>query len=90
MALRLGIDLGGTKIAAVVLADDGAVRWEHRIPTPRDEYTATVEAIASLVAQGESAAGDSCTVGIGMPGAISPSSGVVKYDNSTWLNGRPL
>jgi fructokinase len=90
MALRLGIDLGGTKIAAVVLGRDGGVCWERRIPAPRDNYDATLDALASLVTEGETAAGESCSVGIGMPGAISPVTGLVKNANSTWLNGRPL
>jgi fructokinase len=90
MALRLGIDLGGTKIAAVVLGADGAVRWEQRIATPRDSYDATLDALASLVREGETATGESCRVGVGMPGAISPATGLVKNANSTWLNGRPL
>jgi fructokinase len=88
--MRLGIDLGGTKIAAIVLADDGHVAWETRIATPREDYAATIDAIATLVDLGERAAGTSCTVGIGMPGAISPATGFVKNANSTWLNGRPL
>jgi fructokinase len=90
MALRLGIDLGGTKIAAVVLASNGAVRWEQRIPSPRDNYDATLEALAGMVREGESAVGETCSIGIGMPGAISPVTGLVKNANSTWLNGRPL
>ena len=88
--MRLGIDLGGTKIAAIVLAEDGRVVWETRTPTPRGDYRATVDAIATLVDEGEIAAGVSCTVGIGMPGAISPATGRVKNANSTWLNGQPL
>ena len=90
MALRLGIDLGGTKIAAVVLSADGGVRWERRIPSPRDNYGATLDALAALVSEGETAGGETCSVGIGMPGAISPVTGLVKNANSTWLNGRPL
>jgi fructokinase len=87
---RLGIDLGGTKVAAVVLAGDGRVAWESRTATPRDDYDATVETIAGLVAEGERAVGHSCTVGLGIPGAISPAAGFVKNANSTWLNGRPF
>jgi fructokinase len=90
MALRLGIDLGGTKIAAVVLGADGTVRWERRVPSPRDNYDATLDALVALVREGESTAGETCSVGIGMPGAISPVTGLVKNANSTWLNGRPL
>ena len=88
--MRLGIDLGGTKIAAVVLANAGAALWEARRPTPRGDYDATLDSIAALVADGERAAGEPCTVGIGMPGAISPATGLVKNANSTWLNGRPF
>jgi fructokinase len=88
--MRLGIDLGGTKTAAIVLDDQGRTVWESRKPTPRDDYQATLELIAGLVGEGERAAGSPCSVGIGMPGAISPSTGLVKNANSTWLNGRPL
>src|SRR6188768_3849707 len=88
--MRLGIDLGGTKIAAIVLGDDDGVVWESRVATPRDDYDGTVAAIAALVEAGEHAAGARCSVGIGMPGAISPATGVVKNANSTWLNGRAL
>jgi fructokinase len=88
--MRIGIDLGGTKIAAVVLSDAGAVQWEARRPTPQGDYDATLDGIAALVAEGERAAGAPCTVGIGMPGAISPATGLVKNANSTWLNGRPF
>jgi fructokinase len=87
---RLGIDLGGTKIAAVVLDQSGQVRWEHRIATPRHDYNATVDAIAGLVRVAEQSVATTCTVGIGIPGAISPATGLVKNANSTWLNGRPL
>ena len=90
MSLRLGIDLGGTKIAAVVLGQGGDVRWERRTPTPRENYDATLDALTTLVREGEAAAGDRCSVGIGMPGAISPATGLVKNANSTWLNGRAL
>jgi fructokinase len=82
--------LGGTKIAAVVLAADGRVVWEHRVATPRHDYDGTIARIAEIVAAAEAAAGARCSVGIGMPGAISPATGLVKNANSTWLNGRPL
>lgn len=88
--MRLGIDLGGTKIAAVVLAQDGRVLWEQRVATPRDDYDRTIEAIAGLVDTGELTVASACSVGIGMPGAISPATGLVKNANSTWLNGKPL
>jgi fructokinase len=89
MHMRLGIDLGGTKIEAVALDATGAERFRTRILAPRGDYVATLEAIVALVAQAESMVG-LCTVGIGMPGVISPASGLVKNANSTWLNGRPL
>ena len=87
---KLGIDLGGTKIAAIALSPDGEVVWQHRVPTPRDDYDATIDAIARLVSDGEAAARESCTVGLGIPGAISPATGLIKNANSTWLNGRPF
>ena len=86
--MRLGIDLGGTKIAAVVLAADGTPVWETRIAAPRGDYHATIAAIAGLVEAGERTAGARCSVGVGMPGAVSPATGLVKNANSTWLNGR--
>jgi fructokinase len=86
--MRLGIDLGGTKIAAIVLDDAGRLVWEARVSTPRDDYDATIQAIGGLIDQGEHAAGERCSVGIGMPGAISPATGLVKNSNSTWLNGK--
>ena len=86
---RIGIDLGGTKIEVLVLDPAGAECFRRRIPTPRDDYEGTVRAMASLVADAEAATGPG-TVGIGMPGTISPATGLVKNANSTWLNGRPL
>jgi fructokinase len=88
--MRIGIDLGGTKIAAIALDDDGGVRWEHRVPTPRGEYQATIAAIAALVGEAERATGSSGTVGVGIPGAVSPATGRIKNANSVWLNDQPL
>ncbi|WP_279359252.1 ROK family protein [Methylobacterium indicum] len=88
--LRIGIDLGGTKIAGIALDASGQVLAERRIATPRGEYDASLRAIAGLVAALEHAAGGSGTVGIGIPGALAPGTGLVKNANSTWLNGRPL
>ena len=88
--MRIGIDLGGTKIEAVVLDDGGGIVFRERRATPRGDYDGTIEAIASLVAAAEAAVGARASVGIGMPGAISPATGLVKNANSTWLNGRPL
>ena len=88
--LRLGIDLGGTKIAGVALAAGGAVVAEHRSATPRHDYAATLDAIAAAVAHLEKQGGGRGTIGIGMPGSLAPASGLVQNANSTWLNGRPF
>jgi fructokinase len=87
--VRIGVDLGGTKIEAIALDGHGQERFRHRVPTPRGSYEGTIEAVASLVRRAEAVVGTS-TVGIGMPGVISPATGLVKNANSTWLNGRTL
>src|SRR4051812_21406481 len=87
--MRLGIDLGGTKIEGVALEGSGEVA-RLRIPTPRDDYDATIAAVASLVTRLEETAGTVGTLGVGIPGAISPTTGLVKNANSVWLIGRPL
>lgn len=88
--MRIGIDLGGTKIEGIVLADDGRERARLRVPTPRDSYEATLEAVAGVIRELEAQVGETCRVGVGHPGAISPATGLVKNANSTRLNGRPL
>jgi fructokinase len=88
--MRIGVDLGGTKIEAIALDDDGAVRARRRVATPRHDYDATLRAIAGLVSAIEKETGRRGTVGIGMPGALSPATGLVKNANSTWLIGRAL
>src|SRR6185295_1650937 len=87
---RLGIDLGGTKIAAIVLDFNGQVVWQQRVPTPQHDYLATIDALAAIVEEAETIVGNRCRVGIGMPGAISPATGLVKNANSTWLIGQPF
>lgn len=89
-AARIGVDLGGTKIEAVVLDPAGGEAFRRRVPTPQDDYDATLDAIAALVSESDAAAGERGTVGIGIPGTVSPATGLVKNANSTWLNGRPL
>jgi predicted NBD/HSP70 family sugar kinase len=84
-AARIGIDLGGTKIEALALDPSGNETFRKRIPTPRADYAATLAAVAALVRD----AGDG-TVGIGIPGALSRVTGLVKNANSTWLIGKPL
>ena len=88
--MRLGIDLGGTKIEAIALDDGGTTLCRRRIPAPRDDYDATLRAIAGLVAAVEAETGERGTVGVGMPGTLSPATGSVRNANSTWLNDRPL
>jgi fructokinase len=87
--MRVGIDLGGTKIEGIAL-DGSREAARVRVDTPRDDYAATVRAIASVVADLERTTGASPTVGVGIPGTLSPDSGLVKNANSTWLLGRPL
>jgi fructokinase len=87
--MRIGVDLGGTKIEAIALADDGHIRVRQRVSTPRD-YRETVRAIARLVLDVEEAAGAVGTVGVGIPGTIVPATGLVKNANSTGLIGQPL
>ena len=83
---RIGIDLGGTKIEITVLAGDGTEQVRHRIPTPPG-YEATLDGIAGLVGEVETKLGQTATVGIGIPGVISPATGRVKNANSIALNG---
>jgi len=88
--IRIGIDLGGTKIEIVALADDGAELLRRRVPAPRGEYMDTVMAIAALVEEAENDLGQRGSVGVGIPGAESLATGLIKNANSTWLIGRPL
>jgi fructokinase len=89
VSLRIGVDLGGTKTEAVALGADGGERARVRLATPRS-YEACLETIAALVSRVEHEAGGRGTVGVGIPGAISPVSGFVKNANSRWLIGRAL
>ena len=88
--MRIGVDLGGTKIEAALLDEAGTVRFRRRIEAPQQDYAATVAAVAGLVKRACSEAGGDASVGIGIPGTISPATGLVKNANSTWLNGQPL
>ena len=87
--MRIGVDLGGTKTEALALGAGGVELLRLRRPTPRD-YDGTLATIAALVGELETALGRRGTVGVGMPGTISPATGLVKNANSTWLLGRPL
>ena len=88
--MRLGVDLGGTKIEIVGLAADGRELLRRRIATPQGDYRATLTAIAGLVAEAEAELGQTGSVGIGIPGAESLRSGLIKNANSTCLIGQPL
>ena len=90
--MRIGVDLGGTKIEAIVLDDDGGEHARIRIPSPQGDYTKTISAIRDVVADVSNIAGcDTQTkVGVGIPGATSPKTGLVKNANSTWLIGHSL
>jgi fructokinase len=87
--MRIGVDIGGTKIEIAVLEDDGSEIWRRRMASPRD-YQGTIAAVVRLVEAAELSLGGSGTVGIGLPGTISAGTGLVKNANSTWLIGHPL
>lgn len=89
--MRIGIDLGGTKIEGLVLDADGRELARRRVPTPKQDYAGTVKAVIDL-ARGlaQEVGDDKPSLGVGMPGAVSPNSGLVKNANSTWLIGQPF
>ncbi|SDC54955.1 ROK family protein [Belnapia rosea] len=89
MAIRLGIDLGGTKTEIVALDEAGAIRLRRRAPTP-PAHAGVVALIGGLVEAAERELGQQGTVGIGIPGSLSPATGLVRGANSTWLNGGRL
>jgi len=88
--IRIGVDLGGMKIEAIALAANGTTLVRRRVPTPRDDYDATIDAIVTIVDGLEQEIGARGTVGLGTPGAVSPATGRIKNSNSTWLLDRPL
>jgi fructokinase len=88
--MRIGIDLGGTKIEGIAIGGDGRERLRRRIASPRGDYANTLDAVSGLVRAIEDDTGERGTVGIGIPGTISPATGLIKNSNSTWLNRRPL
>jgi fructokinase len=100
MTMRFGVDLGGTKIEIIALADDGTVRLRERVATPQGDYAGTVRAIAGLVAHAAQKVmrsgihpddgGDTASVGVGIPGTESAATGLIKNANSTCLIGQPL
>jgi fructokinase len=88
--MRIGIDLGGTKIEGIVLDSDGSEKARLRVDTPEGSYDAGVKAIADVVHALEKQVGATCSVGVAHPGAISPATGLIKNANSTRLSGHPL
>lgn len=90
LEFRVGVDLGGTKTEAILMDAAGAVRARRRVPSPRGDYEATVKTIRDLVDALTDGSASDAHVGVGIPGCISPGTGLVKNANSTWLIGRPL
>src|SRR5258705_9483553 len=88
--MRIGIDLGGTKIEGIAIGDDGSQRLRRRIPAPRGDYDATLTAVMDFICEIEREVGERGSVGIGIPGAVSPATQLIKNANSIWLIGRPL
>ena len=88
--MRIGIDLGGSKIEGIAIAEDGSERLRRRIPAPRGDYGRTIAALAGLVHEIERDLAVVGTIGVGIPGAVSSATGRIKNANSTWLNGTPL
>ena len=88
--IRIGVDLGGTKIEALALDQHGLELERKRVATPKGDYQGTIKTIVELVTFLEEKTGEKGTVGIGIPGTLSPKTGLVKNANSTWLNGKPF
>lgn len=89
VGMMIGLDIGGTKIEAIALTGDGEELWRRRIPAPT-EYEGTIRVCAELVRAAEQETGRTGTVGVGLPGTISPGTGLVKNANSTWLIGHRM
>jgi fructokinase len=90
LPIRIGVDVGGTKIEIIAIDPDGRERLRLRAETPRGDYARTLDAIRSLVRTAEATLGERGTVGVGIPGIESPATGLVKNANSTWLIGQRL
>ncbi|NOQ88585.1 MAG: ROK family protein [Gammaproteobacteria bacterium] len=88
--IKIGIDLGGTKIEGIALSEAGEELFRHRIATPQGDYEATLQSIAELINQVETGAGEKGSVGICAPGALSPSTGLLRNSNSVCMNGKPV
>ena len=88
--MRIGVDVGGTKIEAIALDAKGRELHRVRVATPKGDYAATIDTVATLVRELEKVTGQTGTVGVGIPGTIVANTGLVKNANSIWLNGHPL
>lgn len=89
--MLIGIDFGGTKVEGLIMHPNGDEVLRHRMPTPRGDYTGSVRTICDIVAHLEAETGmTGDTVGVGIPGSVSPVTGLVRNGNTTWLNGMPL
>ncbi len=88
--MRIGVDLGGTKIEAVVLAEDGEILDRRRKPTPREDYQAILDVVGSLVRGLEADFGETATVGVAAPGSVSPGTNLIRYSNTLVMNGQPF
>ena len=88
--MRFGLDLGGTKMEAVLLDEAGEIFWRERRPTPAEDYDAIIETIAELVVEADRESAQEISVGIGMPGSLSPKTGLVRNSNTQCLNGRAI
>lgn len=88
--MRLGVDIGGTKIALAALDAGGRELFRHRVPTPRGAYPPALETLADAIRRAEAQAGEPCSVGIGMPGLVAPDTGVVANAYNTPYNDHPL
>lgn len=88
--MRFGLDLGGTKMEAVLLDDAGAIIWRERSATPAGDYDAILDVITELVGKAQDESGVAPSIGIGMPGSLSPKTGLVRNSNTQSLQGRPI
>ena len=90
LIMRIGIDLGGTKIEGIALSDEGDELYRHRIPTPQGDYNGTLHSIDQLVQQIETTVDDRGSIGICTPGSLSPGTGLLRNSNSVCMNGEPV
>jgi fructokinase len=88
--IRIGVDLGGTKIEIIALGVDGRELLRRRLETPKEDYGGILETVARLVCAAEAELGDRCSVGVGTPGSISRATGLLRGSNSVCLNGKPI